>query len=211
MYYGNPNATSASDGAATFDFFDDFDGPNLDESVWSATAPVSFQPDYLQMQSGAIYTDDFVLHDTGRIEAKIRWLDIGSALVLARQQGVQVNLGTLQMRLITAGFLNFIFEVNAYGMGMEYLTDVNIGPGNLDTWQYVGMAIINNQVIFFRDRDSSSTFNLDFPGDFFMILGHPSGADAGQMPIAEIHVDFLLRRSYAAVEPDYMVGVEENL
>jgi len=34
MYYGNPGAESTSDGVVTFDFFDDFDGTNLDTSKW---------------------------------------------------------------------------------------------------------------------------------------------------------------------------------
>ena len=34
VYYGNPNATSLSNGDATFDFFDDFLGTSLDTSKW---------------------------------------------------------------------------------------------------------------------------------------------------------------------------------
>jgi len=34
MYYGNPSASSASDGDATFEFFDDFEGTSLDTNKW---------------------------------------------------------------------------------------------------------------------------------------------------------------------------------
>jgi len=34
MYYGNPEVASASDGEATFEFFDDFEGEDLDTSKW---------------------------------------------------------------------------------------------------------------------------------------------------------------------------------
>jgi len=34
MYYGNPSASSASDGDATFEFFDDFEGDSLNTSKW---------------------------------------------------------------------------------------------------------------------------------------------------------------------------------
>jgi len=34
MYYGNPSATGISDGAATFEFFDHFEGTSLDETKW---------------------------------------------------------------------------------------------------------------------------------------------------------------------------------
>jgi len=37
-YFGNPSATNASDGNATFYFFDDFDGTSLDSTKWVAYA-----------------------------------------------------------------------------------------------------------------------------------------------------------------------------
>jgi len=37
MYYGNPTVASASDGDATFEFFDDFEGTELDTSKWSVS------------------------------------------------------------------------------------------------------------------------------------------------------------------------------
>ncbi|HZU08340.1 MAG TPA: DUF2341 domain-containing protein [Pseudacidobacterium sp.] len=37
MYYGNPSATSASNGPATFLFFDDFSGGNISSSKWTST------------------------------------------------------------------------------------------------------------------------------------------------------------------------------
>ncbi len=38
VYYGNPNATSASNGDATFDFFDDFEGTSINTSKWTIQA-----------------------------------------------------------------------------------------------------------------------------------------------------------------------------
>ena len=35
MYYGSPSASPASNGSATFDFFDDFDGVSLDTGKWT--------------------------------------------------------------------------------------------------------------------------------------------------------------------------------
>lgn len=35
MYYGNPSANSASNGDATFEFFDDFEGTSLDGNKWN--------------------------------------------------------------------------------------------------------------------------------------------------------------------------------
>jgi len=41
LYYGNPSATSASNGAATFAFFDDFNGDSIDTSKWNTSGTVT--------------------------------------------------------------------------------------------------------------------------------------------------------------------------
>jgi len=41
MLYGNPRATDRSSGAATFDFFDDFNEPSLNSSRWSQSGSIS--------------------------------------------------------------------------------------------------------------------------------------------------------------------------
>ncbi len=41
MYYGNSSATAASDGTATFDFFDDFSGSSLNASKWTTRGTFS--------------------------------------------------------------------------------------------------------------------------------------------------------------------------
>ena len=42
VYYGNPSATSASDGDATFFFFDDFSGSILDPAKWQEDPGISY-------------------------------------------------------------------------------------------------------------------------------------------------------------------------
>jgi hypothetical protein len=42
IYYGNPNATSESNGTKTFNFFDDFEGTDLDSSKWNYNGFANF-------------------------------------------------------------------------------------------------------------------------------------------------------------------------
>lgn len=42
MYYGNPSAGSSSSGEATFIFFDDFLGNNLDSNKWTKTGDIGY-------------------------------------------------------------------------------------------------------------------------------------------------------------------------
>ncbi len=56
MYYGNPDVASASDGEATFEFFDDFEGTDLDPDKWSeltAGGSYSVSDSILTVQGGA--------------------------------------------------------------------------------------------------------------------------------------------------------------
>jgi hypothetical protein len=53
MYYGNPSATSASNGTATFEFFDDFADGSISTSKWVTSGNVQETGGYLQVGSGA--------------------------------------------------------------------------------------------------------------------------------------------------------------
>jgi hypothetical protein len=53
MYYGNPSATSASNGTATFDFFDDFEGGSVNTSKWVTSGNVVQTNGYLEVGPGA--------------------------------------------------------------------------------------------------------------------------------------------------------------
>ncbi|MCZ7385665.1 MAG: DUF2341 domain-containing protein [Candidatus Methanoperedens sp.] len=52
LHYGNPSATSTSDGTATFNFFDHFDGSSLDSGKWVINLPSEISTS----QSGGILT-----------------------------------------------------------------------------------------------------------------------------------------------------------
>lgn len=42
MWYGNPNATSSSNGDATFEFFDDYEGTSLNLTKWDVKAGANY-------------------------------------------------------------------------------------------------------------------------------------------------------------------------
>ena len=65
IYYGNPNATSLSNGQATFDFFDDFN--TLDTSVWNVLTgsggSVSVSNSLVKLDRANIITKTYILTD----------------------------------------------------------------------------------------------------------------------------------------------------
>ncbi len=51
LYYGNPGASSAGNGDATFEFFDDFSGTGIDTGKWSVTGSAVVNNGYVRMTS----------------------------------------------------------------------------------------------------------------------------------------------------------------
>jgi hypothetical protein len=208
MYYGNPNATSASDGPATFDFFDDFEGPNLDDVKWTATGIHSLEFGYLAIESGAIYTNDFAFEDFGRIEMRARWHQgdpSDSGLMIGRGQGYMGNLGRLSLT-----FFGNMYAAADEGGNM--LFNVSIGLASQDNWYDPSIVVADGQLVYYRHRLSNgNVFDVDYPGSFFVALGHPYGKDAQQQNIIDVDIDWVLRRGYASVEPNYVFGGEQNI
>ncbi len=52
LYYGNPSAISASSGASTFVFFDDFPGTGLDTNKWTSSGSVSVSGGKVSLGTG---------------------------------------------------------------------------------------------------------------------------------------------------------------
>jgi hypothetical protein len=58
LYYGNPEAKSASDGAATFEFFDDFEGAGINETKWQINyGTPSISDGVLSLSGGRVVTE----------------------------------------------------------------------------------------------------------------------------------------------------------
>jgi len=57
MYYGNENATSESNGEATFLFFDHFEGPEIDKAKWNVSGTPQISESVLELNTtkGAAY------------------------------------------------------------------------------------------------------------------------------------------------------------
>ncbi|MFZ8804232.1 MAG: DUF2341 domain-containing protein, partial [Candidatus Calescibacterium sp.] len=75
VYYGNPSATSLSNGDATFDFFDDFEGTSLDTTKWVAYAnSYSVSNSVLRVNIGGIERTSafpFNIQDGYMVETKV--------------------------------------------------------------------------------------------------------------------------------------------
>lgn len=151
MYYGNSGATSASDGDATFLFFDGFDGATLDTSKWDFAGT----PDI----SGSIITlQDAGVHES--IASKVQ-LPTNTQLI------AQSNIGTggtnyvgyyvsmSDMARIVSG--NLVITTNS---GVS--TQTSIGPySGWQKWNVIRDG--TNSVIFTRGSETVATHTTNIP------------------------------------------------
>lgn len=73
LYYGNPSAPPASNGDATFEFFDDFEGDSLDTSKWtSISGTYSVQDSYIRFTTDGYAFRSCSTTDGYIYEAKMR-------------------------------------------------------------------------------------------------------------------------------------------
>ena len=70
LYYGNPNAVSASNGDATFDFFDDFNDGTVDTSKWDVGTATYNK--YVQENSGLFATNTDLSADESSVSGYYR-------------------------------------------------------------------------------------------------------------------------------------------
>ena len=76
IIYGNPSASDASDGDATFEFFDDFEGTSLDADKWNSyqTYPggsIAVENSYVELDAYLITSKNYQITD-GIIETKVK-------------------------------------------------------------------------------------------------------------------------------------------
>ena len=85
MLYGNSTAAPASDGASTFELFDDFDAGSLNTDLWDATGTPTFSSGYIEVKDGSGITSK----NTYGIGTAVRanWASISSGSLGANSLG----------------------------------------------------------------------------------------------------------------------------
>jgi hypothetical protein len=163
MYYGNPTASSASSGAATFEFFDDFSGPTLDGSRWRATGGswgivTDTQPDgsvggVLQGSIGSDIRDvllssyqgsDYVLEAYGRLLGGRVW---GLGVRAADQN----NLYSSNLYEDLDSTYN-LYEYDWVSGSAATLDRVMVGTINANTWYKLSVKVHGNSIEVYKDN-----------------------------------------------------------
>jgi hypothetical protein len=223
VYYGNDTLANGSNGAATFPFFDDFDSFN--SSIWTSTAGgsgYSQSGSTITITQGSIYTSSAVAAITQPgyyTEAQVRWtnndagqsgLNIGSTANTAGSNSTSAALA-YHLRGNSASDL---FGLAASGSTASYDiggTSNIIGTQVTGTRYILGSLVTSSNVIFQTNRSTvftgGSTWSAT-PRSFHVWLGYFNGQNAGTTNVADMEVDWVLVRRYAATMPGISIGSE---
>ena len=217
MYYGNPSATTTSDGDDVFEFFDDFD--SFDASRWTATGGYSVSSSQLTITTGSVYTDNIVAFQPGFIsEAKVKWNNFAtySGLEIANESstsGSNSDSDKLVYLMTNSGGSSNVVAWAADGTTASY----NIASGATQftsiagTTYIIGHAVNSSHVIFYKDRAISNSYSGTWSDSFYLWLGYFTGSGAGTEDIADIVVDWIIVRKYVNPKPTHGSWGEESV
>jgi hypothetical protein len=203
MYYGNPSATSASSGNATFIFFDDFLGTSLDTTKWAFTT------------GGSVSVSDSIvtINRTGSDAA----LWTSSTMSVSKPFTVEVKYqhpsrfrNRVYLTTSVAGgspppSADYgIFDPSIYWNGVW--SGLNL---SLDTWyivkwidtstDYTWKILTTAGAEYYSKSWGSSISGTNY----LMFLGE--GGDS-----SDFKLDFVRVRKYATTEPTVVVGIEDR-
>ena len=195
MYYGNPSATSESNGDAVFDFFDDFDGTSIDTSKWDSSGTVTISSGVVEINSG-----------NGYIKTKdtFQFVTLDFRLKLA---GRKYNIGFGNtFHSPTKGVL-FVDDGSAYKLslrGESSTTDKTFTPDTVSNWHVYTLRWGQSKAELLQDYVSKASGTTNIYQTPTIIGFQPWGSYTGPL-----YLDWVRVRKYAEQEPTARIGTEE--
>jgi hypothetical protein len=217
VYYGNPSATSLSNGDNTFDFFDDFLGTALNTSKWTVYTGTEYSV------SGGLLT---ITNQRVYIGANKNFQATSSTLGYAERALWKINtLPTSQTGMnwrrthdtsssyiiyflagATESWEDWYVDYNGSG----YEVAVNLGAWTANVWKKfeVGFTTGNSFI-----KEIPSGWNRNDPFGHAYAIYPVIGAYTTGLPGAtyDANFDWFLVRKYTSPEPTYSTGAEESI
>ena len=210
MYWGNPMATSMSDGDATFEFFDDFEGTSLDTWKWC------------EKGEGLVSINSSVIHTVGKKAIFSNWdidtifsriIEVKGKLRSAHKDDVEIGFGYVDSsslwhgdrkgEWITAMGWDYKAITIADGLGGE---DCFTSNTSSELWNYSGyytyyikfesnhVRVEKDDVLILDLNASWNQTNSNLP--VLIVFDHLS-----DLPNYDEYVDWVRVRKYAPLEP----------
>jgi hypothetical protein len=221
VYYGNPSATSLSNGDATFEFFDDFIGSSINTTKWdtSGVTIVSVSNSILA------YRSNVAAHRT--IPYKLSTFSNIAIRVKEKSDGTNPSIGVMFRKSTSTGSSYDNLYYNGYGPGVAayadtHLIDYVFGGINYNivnqrtgvnfvagAWYYIELAGYGSTLTSrLWDSNYNLISNLTATNNLY------SSGYAGlysRWNDKTHYVDYVFARKYTSPEPTTSVGTEEIL
>ncbi|OYT28016.1 MAG: hypothetical protein B6U95_05085 [Thermofilum sp. ex4484_82] len=225
MYYGNPSASSASSGDATFVFFDDFDGSSLDSSKWkveyssAGTYSVSNSILYINLKvntgtSKALTIEavpnfpyssisDYIFESYVKANAETNpingWILSGMGVGCENSGGLEWDYKYL------IGWEGY-YDTYALHSWIGYMRTASVTASN-DLWYtyYLHIESSSSAVGCIGSSCASSSWDIGSTTNYELVVGGQGNT------FVEYWFDWIRVRKYAAPEPTVTVGAEEEL
>ena len=211
MCYGNADAADASNGPATFYFFDGFDGNSLDLAKWAATSSVEFSLGALKVLKGAVYSKvspakfpNWLVEMRARMTAQ----SPNGVMPGLRISSAQVNLNPGSY--MSLGGYYFSWDAMNNSILMGNLMN-NMGCCDSTVYTVYGLAADEGNVYTFAQRKFSAVAKNAWKQQFFIGLGYEWMKNAAETEIHDMGVDWILIRKFTSIEPTTEIGPEKIL
>jgi len=207
MYYGNPNATSESNGSAVFDFFDDFEDGDYSDKWTLITGTASETNGYLEVSSTSSIE--------GLIEENVTQFSDTNGFVVEGKI-MQVTTNDLGEILFHGDLTKDNYYIFVVGYNDKLIIDKQVGGSGTSLAQ-VSQVINENVWYDFRvTRKPDGTIIGEIIGvnsvsatDTSLTSGYV-GVRVGGKFSDTCRVDNYRVRKYAEPEPTYSIGEEET-
>ena len=209
MYYGNPSASSESNGEVVFEFFDDFEGDAIDTSKWGGNiADFSISNSIISCSESTkwIYTKTFQISD-GIVEAKVK-IDSGARGSLHARSN---QVDTYNDTNVNSYSINYRYpngDVRARLWTSDGETILDAASYTHDTEWHIARLILNGSQITFEyekldgsNKYSYSTTDTTYSSGYIGLA--TDGMDSGA-----VYYDWVRVRKYTDPEPTTSVGSE---
>jgi len=212
MYYGNPEVASASDGEATFEFFDDFIGTEIDTSKWNIvdSTGVSVADSKLKItnNNGKIHSIPTFTPSTFSYVSEVLFkrVTVGDGGI-TENSFYKSTTDSLCYHGGADGYTDYIRNDDSWiNLGEMYVT--------ADEWFYIILTANPDgtvDVSVIKQATGETVFQDSYTNtvsDEFIRLGRRADDDAWNAA-CEVYWDWVRVRKYVSPEPSVSVGAEE--
>jgi len=205
MYYNNPSAIEVNNGEATFNFFDDFDGTEIDESKWHinygkpsvSDSVLSLNGDCIVSEKVEAFGYDYIFESFSKVS------DTGNLPRSLLRSTNDYNILDAKDRF-EFGSWEIIDEMLLVTVNDEIFHSNTNNERFPTSFEVLGMTRSSEKIETFRQYNPKITVTKNIPNDQLYLQLYSWGG--------EIHyIDWVRVRKYTSPEPTVIIETENPL